>query len=443
MANRININYYIQLSLLILTKIILEISYVFYLVPLDKTYTYDFNLFSYINGWIWVLTIFSVIILEQGTNVSKALLFLHLYIGIVPMAIVYSFMDLSAVFFNSVCLMYFLVALVINKKSPYKLVHFVKPKLYSIFRIGVVGVSVLIIAIVVIYIVARNGIPQLTALNILDVYELRGKSVIENKYIGYLFSIVNYAIIPFLISYVIYQRKYWLVFILTGIVFALYMYTGNKTTLFSIGLVLAVAILGEKTGADRILMNLCSTCLITCCVLWMNFKLYLPYSLFVRRMLFLPAVIRFRYYDFFLNNPHIGFSGTIIGKITGENGNIYNGLILDESLPITIGRVYFDSPNMSANTGFLVEGFIRFGYFGFLVTGLFFIIFLKLVDYMQINTCYSFALGVSIYFTFSLNDLYLIDPMLFGPGLFIVILSIVLVLKNHNLEYGERINNEY
>lgn len=429
---QIDVSLIVQFAILIITKTILEISFSYFLAPLNDDYSFDFSIFKYCNGWVWFLLIFIAIGKIDNKKVSTLFLYLHFYIGIVPIICIYAFMNQNSVFFNCVCGLYFFIVMIMY----YFDLQIIKAQLdINIFyrscsNIIIIG-SVGILIFVVIYIMYKNGLPSSGILNLLDVYKIRASYFISNKYVNYLYDIVNYAIMPFLFGYCAYKKRYVLMTLLAILVYVFYLYSGNKTTLFSLIILIAVFICSNVVNANKLLMNLFSIGITGCSVLWMVGGSYMPYSLFVRRMLLDSAINKFFHFEFMLENPVRGFSGTILGKITGENSALYNGILFDESIPLAIGRIFYGS-EVSANTGFLIEGFERFGYLGFIVTGVAFVICLKAIDRLQKNTTYQFALIATIYFVFSLNDKFLIDSMLFGPGLYIIVLACFFKLDEDN-----------
>lgn len=83
-------------------------------------------------------------------------------------------------------------------------------------------------------------------------------------------------------------------------------------------------------------------------------------KLVMRRVFFLPAQLNFMYYDFFSRNEWVWFSNS---KLTLGLANY------PYDLPVThlIGREYFDSESMGANTGWFGSGYMQAGFAGVLL----------------------------------------------------------------------------
>ncbi|WP_151634876.1 O-antigen polymerase [Noviherbaspirillum aerium] len=83
-------------------------------------------------------------------------------------------------------------------------------------------------------------------------------------------------------------------------------------------------------------------------------------KLVMRRVFFLPAQLNFMYYDFFSRNEWVWFS----------NSKLTLGLLdypYDISTTHLIGREYFDSESMGANTGWFGSGYMQAGFAGVLL----------------------------------------------------------------------------
>ena len=92
---------------------------------------------------------------------------------------------------------------------------------------------------------------------------------------------------------------------------------------------------------------------------------------------------------------------------------------------------------MNSNNGFLGEASARFGLGGIFLEFFIFIMILMLVDSLQEKTSYTFAVGASIYFVYSLADAHLIDQLLCGYWM-----PLVLFFGLYGIKNKERKNNQ-
>jgi len=96
-------------------------------------------------------------------------------------------------------------------------------------------------------------------------------------------------------------------------------------------------------------------------------------SLFTRRLLFVPSQVNFFYYDYFSTHGYIFLS---YHKIFSSFLNYPYQL----SPPNLIGEVYFNNPQIHANTGLFGDAYMNFGFVGLILWGIFLVIILKLAD---------------------------------------------------------------
>lgn len=396
-------------------KFILDIGFVTVLSKVDMSYPMDFNIFKYIIGIIFVMLIF-VCIDHKEKLISNFAFELHLYIGIIPLSVIYAFCNESTVYFVSTCCAFILVIICFNLKSYVAVDNLIRIKdiKYIVFIC-----FTLVVSIVFIYIIINNGLPTLTALNIYDVYELRREnSFIQNKYIGYLYQWIIYIIIPFIIAYCLVKKKVLISIILFICIFILFLYSGNKTSLFSIPLILVGYILSQRKSTNLKLFSLFSLGILFSTLIYLALGNYNFYTLFVRRVLLLPAQIKFYYYDFFSHNNYVGFENTLWGSIFGFDPQYSYGV------SNTIGSIYYNSIDCNANAGFMAEGYMRFGILGIFIAFIVFAFVLYLLNMLQKKTGYTFTMTAFIYAIYSLNDRGIIDPIIFGPFLILCLICI-------------------
>lgn len=387
----------------------------------------DFVLWKYLIGSLWIIVLFLNIRHEERT-VSSFLLNFHLIIGIIPIAVIYSLCNGSTAYFTVLCIAYLVAELLVKVKwkkegfSSFYIERFTQFVLFGCMLVvlGILG-----------YTFMTNGLPTLTALNFSDVYDLRGDGYfITNEYLNYIYRWTMAVFLPFLLAYFLVKQRYLLATICVIISFVFYLYSGNKTNLFLIPLVIGVYIFAQYKDTNYRFYGLFTLGLALTVPLTTLANFYMPFSLFVRRTLVIPANLKFVYYDFFSNNPKLGLSGTLWGSKLGVT------YPYEKKIGYIISEEYFGLPNMNSNTGFLAEGFSRFGYVGIFLVLILFAMILILLDRLQRRTGYTFAVTMSVYPMFTLNDGQLIDSLIFGPML-VLLLVILLYHDNHSKEGEE------
>jgi hypothetical protein len=421
---RVNKKTLLFLFWILLYKIVLELGYIFVLAGKVQYFRMDFSMWKYAIGTIWIIVLF-LNIRHEERKASTFLLDLHLIIAMIPIAVVYGLWNENSLYFNFLCCAFFITELIVKVQWGPEMLSTIRvrglsyliPFGCSLFVLGIVGYSL-----------ATNGLPSLTALNILNVYELRGEDYfIGNQYINYLYVWTMTVILPFVFAFCLIKKKYVLAAICVMVAFLFYLYSGNKTNLFVIPFVVGAYIFAKYKDTNYRFYS-CFTLGIMLTVPLARI-IDLPFSLFVRRTLIIPANLKFIYYDFFSNNPKLGLVGTLWGSKLGV-ANPY-----DRKIGYIISEEYFGLPEMNSNTGFLAEGFSRFGFIGIFLVLIIFAIMLILLDRLQKRAGYTFTVTMSIYPIFTLNDGQLIDSLIFGPML--VLLVIILLYHDNHIKEKE------
>lgn len=409
-------------------KVALEAGY--WLILADKVQYFqgDFSIAKYFIGIFWVTLLFFNIRHEER-KVSSFLLNLQLVIAIIPITVVYALCNESSIYYNVLCLAFLIAECMV--KGKWREEEFPLRKIERLPYLIFIG-CILIIFGMLGYAVITNGLPPLTALNLKDVYELRGEEYfITNQYINYAYTWIMVVLLPFILALFLVKRKYVSASICALIALMLFLYSGNKTNLFLIPLIIGTYIFARFRDTNYRFYGFFTLGLGLTIPLATVMNHYMSFSLFVRRTLIIPANLKFVYYDFFSTNPKLGLGGTLWGSKLGIP------YPYDERIGYIISEKYFNLPEMNSNTGFLAEGFARFGFVGIFLSLILFALVLMLLDRMQRRSGYTFAVTMSVYPIFTLNDAQLIDSLIFGPML--VLLFIILLYYDDYSKEGEEI----
>ena len=78
-------------------------------------------------------------------------------------------------------------------------------------------------------------------------------------------------------------------------------------------------------------------------------------SLLIRRLFFVPVFLNFTYIEFFANNNLVYWSNGILSSLIEYPYSLQPTFLIGE---------FVGSTDMSANTGFLANGYMHFGYLG-------------------------------------------------------------------------------
>ena len=378
----------------------------------------NFALLKYIVGWVFCLLLFFPIDFEQRKT-SSFFLAMILVLQILPITTIYSFCEGDSFFYFELCLSFLLCEILV------RFIRFDDNALFrnvnssNILRYGLLAVAVAVF----VYMVLLNGVPSFSALNIYDVYDLRSSAPSINKYFGYALQWTMYIIMPVALSFSIQKKKYIVSLFLIMSVLLMYLYTGNKTQLFSIFMVIACTVFSEEKRSTNLLLFLLMTAIVFLTLLPSILKISLfddLYSLFIRRCCFVPSVNKFSYYDFFSNHPKLGIYGIFPTWLVP-----YDGYYNEVQYSFEISSIYYGKPEMNSNTGFLVEGFARFGHLGMIIEMCVFAMLIKLFDSLQSRTNYQTTVGCFAYSIFALADMFLLNSFILGPWMIVVLFFIL------------------
>lgn len=411
---------------MIIFKIACEIGYKNLVVWDISTYSYDFNIYKYLNSFFWCSVLFFGIRHEKR-KVSVFFLYLTFLMQIIPISTIYAYGNKNAVCYNTLCLGFLGCEIITGMKIKEKWKLKRNPGVSFIIICGLISLLVLL----VLYIIEKNGKFSLTALNIYNVYELRASgSFVMGKYMKYVLTTMMASIIPLLLAKSLHDRRYLNSLVLIIIVFCVYMYTGFKSYIFALPVIIICSLWAKREDFYKKIFVTASLCFFILVILACFSPIYKGffekiYSLLGRRQMMVSANNKFTYYDFFSNNPKVGISG-IFPRWLIRISSPYE----DGRYTYLISEIYYGKPDANSNTGFFSEGYMRFGHIGtFLIMGLFAGI-LRMMDHMQERVGYAFTLGSFVYPILSLSDAHLIDSLFFGPWMFIAMILILYTKYN-------------
>lgn len=419
------------LIILLIYKVFLEAGYVLVLANKLFNFKLDLNYRKYILGFFMIIIMQAFISSEKKP--STFILNFYMFIAMVPITLWYALVNQSALYYLCLVSSFSITAMMLRYlpamlENRFK-INSASRKIFSINKVMII-ISISLMTILLLGIIATNGAPTITALNLKNAYEIRGENYfIQNKYLGYIYNYTMSIFVPLILAWSLDKKKYILSFLISIYIFIFFMYSGNKQTLFSIFLIIGTYFIINMKKINTYFFESYTAVVIISVMLsaWRGMDLF--FSIFIRRMLILPAELKFLYYDFFSKNPKIGMTGIYPGNILGNSP--YDGKVGN-----AIASTYLDSTDMNANTGFMAEGYERFGYMGILIAFLLFALMLFAFDILSKNTNYIFATTFGIYPMFILNDLPIISSILMGPMLILLIICLFYSDAGRQIKHG-------
>ena len=240
-----------------------------------------------------------------------------------------------------------------------------------------------------------RGLPTLDAFNLANIYEIREENaLIANKYLYYFVRYQTFIINPIsIVLCYLKNKKVGLVFFIFLQVL-LFLWLGHKSAFFLVFALIIILFLSKHKNMSEAIGTL--FLLFTFLLLLFvsinpnNSFINMVLSLYVRRALFVPAVLKFNYFEYFLDNPTIGFWGTIVAPLLTAAGftNPY------PTIPVAKEIGYIYTGGSYANTGLWAAEIAHFGIIGVFVTFLCLVTFDYLMKLSDIKNGKKFTIVV-------------------------------------------------
>ena len=406
---------------LILYKICLDIIYVFFICDEFGYYSFfkiDFDLMHFFEAW--VLYIGLIALTSRKKSITTYYLLIQLVLTIVPMLVVYGLSNKSRYFTYLICIAHGLQC-ILGSWMDFKLKPVVMIKQGSLVNRFIM---IVLMGITVYLTVRKFGIPDFRALKFSGslIYEVRAQNM-TSGILSYLIFWFFHVILPVGIIHGIVKRKKTQIAVLGVVALFLYLTYAHKSWLLSTFFIVAVYISLKFKIFTRV-------CCIGMPILVIGTMLCykcssrfigLP-SLFVRRLLILPASIKYEYYNFFSNKGKLFFSEGMIGKVFGMKS------MYEKEIALLIGEE-MGMPGASCNTGYMADAYANLGTVGVILFAFFLLVILKGLDSVLKKEDFMVNFSILSYSLFALNDGALLTLLLTG-GLALLILMLVLERSN-------------
>ena len=321
----------------------------------------------------YFLLFFILILLPKSSKkLSNIIVWLIVLLSYVPMLTIFAFMDSSRIYMYAVS--GFWVLLFFLLKMPGLSIRSLSKK-----QSKVIYYSLFISSITIVFFLIYKYLGLSFNLDFNKVYDIRSVFVDTGiPLAGYLFTWTANVINPVFFALFRYQKKWLPIIPIIFLQFLLFSVTGNKAYLFALPFVLMLTwIVNCKNPLIWMARGLTGAIFLSLCSYWLINDLWV-YSLFTRRVLFLPAHLSFIYYDFFSNNSLLFLSQHSIFQF-------FSNYPYDIDIAHLIGKTYFNRPDCNANNGIYADAYMNFGFIGLVLWSALLAIILKLVDSFSKN----------------------------------------------------------
>ncbi len=384
-------------------------------------------------SWIVLIvfsSLFSNILVNSDERVSSIVVLLLFLISFVPFTTcIYSgILSYGFIVYNILYWCVLLIAQSLNYRYPLKTLSQVGFGNYvfgdkSVITLGICSL------IIVLYISGRYTHFRLN-FNLFNVYSLRAEASKYNlpTIVSYMFAWTR-AINPILLAYCLLNQKRLLSIIFFISQMLSFGIDGLKATFFMPFLVIVGVFFYNKVSAEQLKkwIVIAFTCVVLIGFLErIIIKNNLIYTLFTRRIMFLPSYIGNCYFDFFSKNEPDFFKESILRFVGANSRYLEHG-----GVTLTIGETYYRS-GVNFNNGLSSDAVANLGIIGCVVMPIVLIIVLRYLDrsayLLDKRLTIATALYLSVVFLSSFLTTVLITH---GVVVLIILLSMVRREKNY------------
>ena len=364
---KINKHFLFNIIGIILFKILLDYSYVYFIVDLFSYmgFTLNFNLLKYVQSWIIIIIIF-ILLYTKKKHITYLMMLLVFLLLIVPTSTYYAFGGAKTGAFYIIILTYCMIILLLSTKK----IHIKTIKQGK--NIAII-ISLAITFLVLVHYALVNGIFNIN-FDLTKVYDLREQygKIQDSGLFGYLNSWTTKVLNVVLISLALLKRKYFYLILFVSIQIIIFGYSGHKLVLFSLLLIAGFYYFDRFKYQDTILIY--SVLIFISLLVFVYYPLtkdiILP-SILLRRAFFIPTQLNFIYMDFFSSHQFVYWSNSIF--------KFFLNYPYDIPPVHVIGR-YLGHPKEAANTGIFGSGYMQLGMIGIIIYSLITIIILNLIQ---------------------------------------------------------------
>jgi len=133
---------------------------------------------------------------------------------------------------------------------------------------------------------------------------------------------------------------------------------------------------------------------------------------FMRRMMFVPNILSFEYYDYIINS---------------------NGVIDGAVIPYEIGKIYYGNSNNNANTGLFGDAMRIYGLWGIILQPLLWCGYLCLLKLLSTNISYTTLMVIGILWANVMCESPIATSMLSHGGVALIVMLVCIPRVNRNL----------
>lgn len=410
----------LEIILVLIYKIFLDVSYVFTEYPLWEytgfEFTFDIN--RLLIGWgIFIITY--LLIKDDHNDICTLFCYVIFLVSITPFFVLYqfcSFICLWMLLLQSACIIYMKLLFNVTRR-----LSVIRIKGFSYRSVKVRYIIVIGLLAYLVLTIRKLGIPNISALSFFNSYDTRAavnlttlEAIVQN--------IICKVVGPVCLLIAIKEKRWGFAGFIMLIQVYTYAVTGFKTYLFVLAVLLGIQILKRNYLKEIILIGL-PLAVFAADIGYRLTDSIMIYALIGNRVFFMPALIKYCYFDYFSRHELVRFSQNTISKFFGITSNY------TKPVPNLIGATYFGKPNQWTSTGFMSDAYANGGIWGvFLIATVLSLVLIVLrfgVKYVSkdLQLCIQ---SIFLIFFITLNDGTAIS-VLFSGGMILTVILIYLV----------------
>jgi hypothetical protein len=378
---------FIDLLYIIAFKILLELSYVYFVFEYFEYagYKLDINCIKLVESYIIIIILYFFLPYTDDKPSSIVLKILYVLM-ILPMSSYYYLTNNIAIYYYAFVFSFFLTIITILIVPSFQI-----RKRFKESNMILVLFFTLIIFGTYTFLLLQKGIPSTKAFNLTEVYEIRGS--VESSLYAYPLAWLSNVINCFLIGYFWYRRKYFFLITIFLLQILLFLYVGEKSYLLAPFEVLVIVVCLNRYKFMRVMLVGLSSLIAVSFLLSSIDVTKLPSSLFVRRVLYAPAAISYHYYDYFEKNPYTYYSQSKLGLGLLENPYANSS---GKGIAEMMGNLYSVSDDNHMNTGYLGDAYKNMGILGMIINSFILGVILVIADSVSKDIKLSIAITAII-----------------------------------------------
>jgi hypothetical protein len=350
----------LTLSFALVYKALLDYVYTLYIVASfpDELFAFDVSTGKVVQSFFLtaILAIAITLLYSDFSAPSRIVIFIYFTLVIVPLLSLYGLQNAPSSFIY-IAVASFVVLMGVTRWFPR--IRLPRLGIESLF------IALMVVIAVTLYVygqlISTGGLGRLS-FNLDDVYTVRSQygSEVRAPLMGYLVPWQGYVLNVALFVYALYKRSYGLMFLSLGAQFLLFGMTNFKAFLFAPVLVLGFLMFSNRTRLFVLFLAGISFVVSMTYLLFLVTGEHMPPSLFIRRLLFVPANNHLLYYGFFSQsqNPHVLLSNSMLSSFV-ENPYRMSAVKV-------IAHAYWGR-DFSPNVGYLGDAYAQFGFVGMMV----------------------------------------------------------------------------